>query len=203
MRIPIRVGYNTKNQNCGAIENVPCPKCGKVMPFWKIKNITTGTILFIPVAKITNSAFLVCSGCQSVFEVRKKEFSHINSDIEAIQAIHDFYADKLEREQKIRDKYSVGFSSKNQTVAVILSLLLTACGAPFFYVGKPLYGFLCLLASILSFAFGFIPAISFAVGYFGFIYAILLGLGKIKDGKGKYIASKKQQLLFARGVKND
>jgi Na+-transporting NADH:ubiquinone oxidoreductase subunit F len=40
MRIPVRVGYNTKNQHCGTIENVICPKCGKIMPFLKMKNTT-------------------------------------------------------------------------------------------------------------------------------------------------------------------
>mgnify|MGYP003315519738 CR=1 FL=1 len=202
MRIPVRIGYNTKNQYCGTIENVLCSKCGNIMSFSKIKNTTTGTVMCIPVVRITNSTFVTCSGCQSIFEVRKKEFSHINSNVDAVQAIHNFYVDKLERDQKISDKYSVGFSSKNQTVAVILAFLLTSYGVPFFYIGKPIYGVLCLIISILSCVFSFFPAL-FLVVYGGFIYAILLALGKIKDGKGKYIASKKQQLLFVRSVKND
>jgi TM2 domain-containing membrane protein YozV len=202
MRIPVRVGYNTKNQHCGTIENVLCPKCGKITPFLKMKNTTTGKVMFIPVAKITNSAFVVCSSCQSAFEVSKKEFSHINSNLDVIHAIYNFHRSKIERDQKTSDKYSVGFSSKNQTVAVILSFLLTSFGAPFFYIGKPLFGVLCLLVSIASRVFGFFPAMS-ALVYGGFVYAILLGLGKIKDGKGKYIASKKQQLLFTQSIKND
>jgi transcription elongation factor Elf1 len=96
------------------------------MPFLKMKNTTTGTVMFIPVVKTTNSAFVVCSSCQSAFEVSKKEFSHINSNQEVIQAIYNFHRDKIERAQKTSDKYSVGFSSKNQTVAVVLSFLLTS-----------------------------------------------------------------------------
>lgn len=194
MRIPVRVGYNTKNQHCGTIENVLCPKCGKVTPFLKAKNTTTGTVMFIPIVKVTNSAFVICSNCQSIFQVRKKEFSHINRNVDVIPAIHNFY-------QKANEKYCGGFSSKNQTVAVILSFLFTLYGAPFFYIGKPLYGVLCLLTSILSCVLGFFPVL-FALEFGGFIYAILLGWGKIKDGKGKYIASKKQQLLLAQTIKN-
>ena len=202
MRIPVRVRYNTKNQHCGTVENVLCPKCGKIMPFLKMKNTTIGMVMFIPVVKTTNSAFIVCSGCQSAFEISKKELSHINSSQEVIQAIDNFRRDKIERGQKISDKYSVGFSSKNQTVAVILSFLLTSLGAPFFYIGKPLFGILCLLVAIASCVLGFFPAM-FVLVYGGFVHAILLSLGKIKDGKGKYIASKKQQLLFTQRVKND
>ena len=103
MIIPVRVGYNTKNQHCGTIENVLCPKCGQIMPFLKMKNTTTGTVMFIPVVKTTNFAFVVCSSCQSAFEVSKNEFSHINSNQEVIQAINNFHRDKIEREQKTRD----------------------------------------------------------------------------------------------------
>ena len=202
MIIPVRVGFSTQNQHCGTIENVPCPNCGKIVPFWKIKNTTTGTVLFIPVAKTTNSAFVMCSDCRAAYEVNKKEFSRISSSQEAIQAIYSFHANKMEREQQIREKYSVGFSTKNQTAAVILSALLTTYGVPFFYIGKPLIGVLCLLVSIASCVLQFFP-VMFAVVIGGFVYAVLLGQGKMKDGKGKYIASQKQQLLFTQGVTAD
>ena len=36
----------------------------------------------------------------------------------------------------------------------------------------------------------------FAVVFGGFVLAFLIGAGKIKDSKGKYIASKNQQQMF-------
>lgn len=193
----IPAGIETKNQQYGTIDNVCCPNCGKTTSFYKIKTVTIGTVIFIPVAKTTNAAFVVCSDCKSSFEINKKEFSHINTNQEVLLAIQNFQNAARERARNTREKYSVGFSSKNQTVAVILSIFFTTFGAPFFYIGKPLYGILCFFISILSCLLGIFP-ISFVLVYGGFVYAALLGSGKIKDSEGKYLASKKQQLLFTQ-----
>ncbi len=93
---------------------------------------------------------------------------------------------------------SAGFSAKNQTVAVVLSALLMLYGAPFFYIGKPLWGILCLLVSILSTVLGLFP-LMFLIVLGGMVFAILIGAGKVKDKDGKYIVSEKQKQSLLHG----
>ncbi len=188
MSVLVPAGFVNKNEQCDTIENVLCPNCGNITSFIKLKNTTTGTVIFIPVAKTTNAAAVICTGCKSVFDVRKKDFSHIRSSADVLQAIQNCRDDKV----KERTKYDAGFSSKKQTVAVLLAFLLTTYGAPFFYLGKPLYGIACLAASMFSAVFMCFPVL-FAIVLGGFVFAFMIAAGKVKDKEGKYIASKKQQ----------
>ena len=136
----IPVGYRTYNKQCGSVENVTCPHCGRVSRFTKIRNKTTGTVLFIPVISVTNQAYVQCGSCGAAYEVNKKGFNQVNTDVDVLNAIYSRHNEKQEKQRELQDKYSVGFSEKNQTLAVILAFLLTTFGAPFFYIGKPLYG---------------------------------------------------------------
>ena len=191
----IPVGYRTHNKQCGTVENVTCPKCGRITRFAKVRNKTTGTVLFIPVVSVTNMAYVQCTACGAAYEVNKKGFNQVNSDVDVLNAIYNRHNEKQKKKQELKDKYSVGFSEKNQTVAVVLAALLTTLGAPFFYIGKPLYGILCFAACMAFCGLQFFPGL-FAIVFGGFILAFLIGTGKIKDSKGKYIASKNQQQLF-------
>ena len=191
----IPVGYKTHNKQYGTVENVTCPNCGKTTAFAKVKNKTTGTVIFIPVVSVTNMAYVQCTSCGAAYEVNKKGFNQINTDVDVLNAVYNRHSEKQQKQQEVRDKYSVGFSEKNQAVAVILAFLLTTLGAPFYYIGKPLYGVLCFVACMAFCALGFFPGL-FAVVFGGFVLAFLIGAGKIKDGKGKYIASKNQQRMF-------
>lgn len=191
----IPVGYRTHNKQYGTVENVTCPKCGKTTAFVKVKNKTTGTVIFIPVVSVTNMAYVQCTSCGAAYEVNKKNFNQINTDVDVLNAIYNRHSEKQQKQQELKDKYSVGFSEKNQTVAVILAFLLTTFGAPFFYIGRPLIGILCFAFSMVCCVLQFFPGM-FAVVFGGFILAFLIGAGKIKDSKGKYIASKNQQQMF-------
>lgn len=193
MRVPVQM--KTYNKQYGAVENVICPHCGMVTSFAKVKNKTTGSVLFIPVCSLTNIAYVRCTACGAAYEVNKQRFNNINNNIDLLNAVRDRHNEKMEKQQKLAEKYSVGFSDKNHTVAVILSFLLTSLGAPFFYIGKPLLGILCLLISILGGALQFFSLL-FVVCYGGFILAFFILFGKVKDGKGKYILSKKQKQMF-------
>lgn len=191
----IPVGYRTHNKPCGTVENVTCPHCGRVSSFTKIRNKTTGTVLFIPVISVTNQAYVQCASCGAAYEVNKKGFNQVNTNVDVVNAIYSRYNEKQEKQRELQEQYSVGFSEKNQTVAVILAFFLTTFGAPFYYIGKPLYGVLCFVACMAFCALQFFPGL-FAVVLGGFVFAFLLGAGKIKDSKGKYIASKNQQQMF-------
>lgn len=194
----MRVGtrYETRNERCGVVSDVICPRCGKSAMFQKGRNTTTASVMFIRARKDVNVAFVVCEECGSVFEINKDHMDMINSSENVLQAIKDCYQ---ERKREVFDKYSNGFSEKNQTIAVILSAVLMTFGAPFFYIGKPLYGGLCLLAyfassfilSRIDYKYGM--PVMMALVYFGVIFAIFIGMGKIKDGNGRYIVSKKQR----------
>lgn len=191
----IPVGYRTYNKQCGSVENVTCPHCGRGSRFTKIRNKTTGTVLFIPVISVTNQAYVQCGSCGAAYEVNKKGFNQVNADVDVLNAIYSRHNEKQEKQRALQDQYSVGFSEKNQTVAVILAFLLTTFGAPFFYIGKPLYGILCFAVSVVCCVLQFFPGM-FAVVFGGFVLAFLIGAGKIKDSKGMYIASKNQQQMF-------
>lgn len=96
-------------------------------------------------------------------------------------------------QEQTRETYQeAGFSPKTQTVAVILAFLLTTLGAPFFYIGKPLWGILFLVVSFLCIAAGLFPLYS-VIGIAGVVFAVLLGAGKVKDKDGRYIVSSRQR----------
>ena len=64
--------------------------------------------------------------------------------------------------------------------------------------GKPLWGILCLLVSILSTVLGLFP-LMFLIVLGGMVFAILIGAGKVKDKDGKYIVSEKQKQSLLHG----
>ena len=145
--------------------------------------------MFVPTTTITNSTYLVCSACGKAYPVFKKGFDRIDSPAKVSEAIR---AQEQAQEQTRETYQEAGFSPKNQTVAVILALLLTTLGAPFFYIGKPMWGILCLVVSFLCIASGLFPLYSVIV-IAGAVFAVLLGAGKVKDKDGRYIVSSRQR----------
>ncbi|MBE6759769.1 MAG: NINE protein [Ruminococcaceae bacterium] len=110
-------------------------------------------------------------------------------------AIVNRYTENLEYAQA----YSTEYSSKSKTIAIILSIVFPTIGAHFFYLGKPIPGILCLALSLFSISIGIIP-IGMMVVLSGLIYAYLIHIGKIRDGEGKYIISKKQAELYRQAL---
>lgn len=189
MRVPVIT--KTYNKQCGQVRDVCCPSCGQRVAFTKIKNKTIVSIMFIPFICGTNAAFLQCPMCGSAWKVAKKALTNIHNEQDVLNELHRI----AEQKKTAVNKYSTGFSDKNQTIAVVLACLFTAYGAPFFYIGKPIYGMVCLLLSVISIIFTLFPLL-FLMVYGGFVLAVLIGLGKVKDKNGKYIVSKKQRQRF-------
>ncbi len=196
MLIPVEI--HTYNKLCGSVPHVRCRHCGQTATFQKMKNKTTGRVIFVPIITITNSTYLVCEACGKIYPVPKKGFDQIASAAEVDEV---FRAQEETLEQKRKIYQAAGFSPKNQTVAVILAAVMTTLGAPFFYIGKPLWGILCLLVSFLCTNLGLLP-IPFAIVCFGFVFAYRLGTGKVKDKKGRYIVSKKQREALQQELGN-
>lgn len=192
----IPVGYQTHNKKYGAVEGVQCPSCGRRTTFEKFRNKTTGRVMFIPVISITNMAFVRCSACNSAYEVDKKALNGLTTGEGVVNAIYARHRQKQEEQRKLREKYSVGYSNKSQGLAVFLAALFTTFGAPFFYLGKPLLGVVCLLLSFGSCATGMFPAL-FAVVIYGFVLALRIAGGHVQDGQGKYLANAEQRKRFS------
>ncbi len=193
----IPAGYRTYNKPCGTVDGCRCPRCGQMAGFTKFRYKTTGTVLFVPVASVTHAAFVRCSACGAAYEVSKKNLKDIRTGADVLNAIQEHRKDRQGQQEALREKYSVGFSEKKQTVAVWLALLLTTYGAPFFYIGKPLWGVLCLLVSLISVSMMWFPLL-FVMVCFGFVLAFQIGQGKVKDKHGKYIVSQRQRELFSK-----
>ena len=193
MFIPVR--YVTKNEKRGTVQGIICPHCGAITQFIKVKNTKTGSVMFIPVAKATNKTFLFCSHCGSTFDVRKKDFSKISNNADAINAIRNY-------RNEMTEKYGNGFSSKSFAITLVLSLFFMY-GVPFFYIGKYLYGLLCLVCCMLGLTLGMtmnLFPLTGIIGMVNIVFVILLVRGKIKDGKGKYIVSKGQQEAISKNM---
>ena len=187
MLIPSEI--RTYNTLCGLVPNVRCRHCGQTGTFHKVKNKSTGLVLFVPIITKTNSAYLVCDTCGKVYPVPKKGFDRITSAADVNEVIT---AQENAQRQEREHYQAAGFSPKNQTLAVILAITMTTLGAPFFYIGKPLWGILFLLLSLAS-SYLRLFAISALIVCFGFGFAYRLGTGKVKDKKGRYIVSKRQK----------
>lgn len=190
MSIRIRVEYKTQNRQCGAIENVPCPRCEKMARFELFRNETSATVMsFLPIARRTNATFVRCAFCGMNYPVSRKNFRGLHTPQDVLSAVAVYYKQQEEHQQQIT---TAGFSTKSQLAAIFLAVLFTDLGLPFFYIGKPLYGILCLIITIVSLLFRvFLP--SFILIYAGFVLAVFIGLGKVKDSSGKYILSAKQR----------
>jgi len=70
-------------------------------------------------------------------------------------------------------------------------------GVPFFYIGKTLWGLLCIAASFIGASLLIFPLLLVVV-LAGWILTYLLWKGKIKDGSGKYIVSKAQREVWGK-----
>lgn len=191
----IPVGYQTHNKQYGTVEGVQCPSCGRRTAFGKYRNKTTGRVMFVPVISITNMAFVRCTACNSAYEVDKKALDGITTGEGAVNAIYARHQQKQEEHRKMLEKYSVGASQKSQGLAIFLAALFTTFGAPFFYLGKPLLGVVCLLLSFGSCATGLFPAL-FAVVIYGFVLAVRIAGGQVQDSQGKYLLNEQQKKQF-------
>ncbi len=182
------------NKSCGSIDNVACPNCGRRSTYIKVQNKTKSTIMFIPWLCYTNATFVVCGACQRAYNVKQKTFKNINDNLDVLDAIHEQHQCDLEKMQKLRDKYSVGVSEIKQSEA-LLSCLGVSFGLPFFFLGRPILG---ILAFVSNFALIIYDKLQFmgVLPVIGMLLALFIALGKVKDRKGKYILSKKQQKMF-------
>ena len=191
----LRGKLETYNKQCGSVPQVCCPHCGQYTTFMKIQRKSKFRVLLLPLFVVTHQAYLVCGACGRVYPVSKKGFGQITPAADVQEAIRMQEQTAAQEKEQYR---SAGFSAKNQTVAVVLSALLMLYGAPFFYIGKPLWGILCLLVSILSTVLGLFP-LMFLIVLGGMVFAILIGAGKVKDKDGKYIVSEKQKQSLLHG----
>lgn len=194
MYVPVRI--ETHNKQYGTVEGVRCPACGGWTSFGKFRNKTTGRVIFVPVISMTNRTFVRCNSCGAAYEVDKKVLNGLNSGDGVVKAIYAWHQKKQDDKRRMVEKYSVGFSGKNQTVAAVLAFLVTTLGAPFFYIGKPLYGILCLILSFGACFAGLFPVL-FAVVIGGFVFALRILMGKVRDGNGKYLANARQREIFS------
>lgn len=192
MYIPVR--SRTYDKEYGKVMAL-CPKCGSGNGLIKYKNKTVTSIMLIPFFHIANGAFLRCSTCRGSFPVEKKALSGIRDAQDALGAMQAYRERLRERQRALLTKYSVGFSTKNQKVAALLAFFLTVYGAPFFYLGRPLLGVLCLglfFCGTIT-AWIWVGMLLFAAGI---IYGCLILMGKVKDRSGKYVANARQQEAF-------
>lgn len=190
MMIPIPVRIETYNENCGVVPYNFCRNCGCPSGvFYKIKNKTTTRVMFVPFMTVTNATYLRCGSCAYDYQVSKKGFDRIASSADVHQALD---TQEIARQKKKENYCEAGFSPKNQVLAVILAMFLTTLGAPFFYIGKPLLGILCLAFSFLTAWLELFP-VMMVIPMVGFVFAFLLATGKVKDKNGRYIVSKRQR----------
>ncbi len=179
----------TYHKSCGMIPQVYCKVCQQHNNFLKMLIKTTGKVLFVQIISVTNMAYFKCSSCGTTYTVDKKGFDKVVTATDVYHAIQD-----VENKQKeVSETYkNAGFSKKNQVLAIFFFVFFTTLGVPFFYVGKPLWGLLCIAISFIGTSFRIFPLL-FGVVFGGWIFAFLLWKAKIKDGSGKYIVSKKQK----------
>lgn len=89
-----------------------------------------------------------------------------------------------------------GVSDKNQLVAIILGIFLNTIGAPFIYLGHIKQGLLCLVITFVTMPTGLF-LVPIGVILVGWVYALRIGMGEVKDKDGKYVLSKSQKKAWA------
>lgn len=102
--------------------------------------------------------------------------------------------EELYRKQK--ECAACGVSKKNQLVAVLLGIFLNSYGAPYFYLGHWKKGLIRILLTFITIPLGMF-LIPIGVIIEGWIYALRIGCGDVKDKKGRFVLSKSQKKAWA------
>ncbi len=164
------------------------------------KKLIADPRLFVATAISSNKGFeegFVFSqqGLNELLEIKDKVD---NGDLKT-EIDHDFVLKLKEQyvnnNNHIINKYGCppSYSKKKVSTLMWLSILFTSFGAPFFYIGQPLLGLLCLAISLISCATTFFP-LMFIIAFWGIYVAPFLILnGKFKDQKRLVITTKANQ----------